>query len=60
LTENFIKPLQNKAEYKQKVATDYGMLSKQTITTINGKAAIVTNNPDGSVSYKYIDDPFNN
>ena len=25
LTENFIKPLQNKAEYKQKVATDYGL-----------------------------------
>ena len=59
LNENFVKPLQGKAEYKQKVATDYGMLSKQTITTINGKAAIVTNNPDGSVSYKYIDDPFN-
>jgi hypothetical protein len=35
LTENFIKPLQNKAEYKQKVATDYGMLSKQSIGTIN-------------------------
>jgi hypothetical protein len=25
MTENFIKPLQNKKEYKQKVATDYGM-----------------------------------
>jgi hypothetical protein len=35
MTENFIKPLQNKAEYKQKVASDYGMLSKQTVTTIN-------------------------
>ena len=35
MTENFIKPLQNKSEYKQKIATDYGMLSKQSIGTIN-------------------------
>jgi hypothetical protein len=35
LTENFIKPLQNKKEYKQKVASDYGMLVSQSISTIN-------------------------
>jgi hypothetical protein len=35
MTENFIKPLQNKAEYKQKIATDYGMLSQQSIATVN-------------------------
>jgi hypothetical protein len=35
MTENFIKPLQNKPEYKQKVASDYQMLSKQSIGTIN-------------------------
>jgi hypothetical protein len=35
MTENFIKPLQNKSEYKQKVASDYNMLSKQSIGTIN-------------------------
>lgn len=57
LTENFIKPLQNKAEYKQKVASDYGMLSKQTITTINWKSVIMTTNPNWSISYKYIEDP---
>ena len=57
MTENFIKPLQNKAEYKQKIATDYGMLSKQTITTINWKSVIMTTNPNWSISYKYIEDP---
>jgi lambda repressor-like predicted transcriptional regulator len=35
MTENFIKPLQNKAEYKQKIASDYGMIAKQSITSIN-------------------------
>ena len=55
LTDNFIKPLQNKAEYKQKVATDYGMLSKQSITTINGRSVIMTTNPNWSISYQYID-----
>ena len=57
LSENFIKPLQNKAEYKQKVASDYGMLSKQTITTINWKSVIMTTNPNWSISYQYIEDP---
>lgn len=57
LSENFIKPLQNKAEYKQKVASDYGMLSKQTVTTINWKSVIMTTNPNGSISYQYIEDP---
>ena len=56
LTENFIKPLQNKAEYKQKVATDYGMLSKQSITSINWRSVIMTTNPNGTISYQYIDD----
>jgi len=56
LTENFIKPLQNKAEYKQKVATDYGMLSKQTIGTINWRSVIMTTNPNWSISYQYIND----
>ena len=56
LTENFIKPLQNKAEYKQKVATDYWMLSKQSIATINWRSVIMTTNPNWSISYKYIDD----
>ena len=55
MTESFIKPLQNKAEYKQKVATDYGMLSKQTIGTINWRSVIMTQNPNGSISYQYID-----
>ena len=55
LTENFIKPLQNKAEYKQKVATDYGMLSKQSIGTINWRSVIMTTNPNWSISYQYID-----
>ena len=57
LSENFIKPLQNKAEYKQKIASDYGMLSKQTITTINWKSVIMTTNPNWSISYQYIEDP---
>lgn len=57
LTENFIKPLQNKAEYKQKVASDYGMLSKQSIGTINWKSVIMTTNPNWSISYQFIDDP---
>ena len=55
LSENFIKPLQNKAEYKQKIASDYGMLSKQSIATINGRSVIMTTNPNGSISYQYID-----
>ena len=55
MTENFIKPLQNKAEYKQKVATDYGMLSKQSIGTINWRSVIMTTNPNWSISYQYID-----
>ena len=57
LTENFIKPLQNKSEYKQKVASDYGMLSKQSIGTINWKSVIMTTNPNWSISYQFIDDP---
>ena len=57
MTENFIKPLQNKPEYKQKVATDYGMLSKQSIGTINWKSVIMTTNPNWSISYQFIDDP---
>jgi len=56
LTENFITPLQNKSEYKQKVASDYGMLSKQTIGTINWRSVIMTTNPNWSISYQYIDD----
>ena len=35
MTENFIKPLQNKPEYKQKIASDYGMIAKQSIATVN-------------------------
>ena len=57
MTENFIKPLQWKAEYKQKVATQYWMLSKQSVTTINGKSVIMTTNPNGSISYQYLEDP---
>ena len=57
MTENFIKPLQNKPEYKQKVASDYQMLSKQSIGTINWKSVIMTTNPNWSISYQFIDDP---
>lgn len=57
MTENFIKPLQWKAEYKQKVATQYWMLSKQSVATINGKSVIMTTNPNGSISYQYLEDP---
>lgn len=57
MTENFIKPLQWKAEYKQKVANDYGMLSKQSVTTIDWKPVIMTTNPNGSISYSYISNP---
>jgi hypothetical protein len=35
MTESFIKPLQNKPEYKQKIASSYGMLKSQSIGTIN-------------------------
>lgn len=56
MTENFIKPLQNKAEYKQKVATDYGMIAKQSITSINWRSVIMTTNPNWSISYQYIND----
>ena len=56
MTENFIKPLQNKAEYKQKIASDYGMIAKQSITSINWKSVIMTTNPNGTISYKYIND----
>lgn len=59
LTENFIKPLQNKPEYKQKVASDYQMLSKQSIGTINWRNVIMTTNPNWSISYQFIDDPEN-
>jgi hypothetical protein len=60
LTENFIKPLQWKAEYKQQVANSYGMLSKQSIATINWKQVVLTTNPNGSISYNYISDPSEN
>lgn len=56
LTENFIKPLQNKAEYKQKIASDYGMIAKQSIGTINWRSVIMTTNPNWSISYQYIND----
>lgn len=56
MTENFIKPLQNKAEYKQKVASDYGMIAKQSITSINWRSVIMTTNPNWSISYQYIND----
>ena len=55
LSENFIKPLQNKAEYKQKIASDYGMIAKQSIGTINWRSVIMTTNPNWSISYQYID-----
>lgn len=57
LRKNFIEPLQNKPEYKQKIASDYGMLSKQSIGTINWKSVIMTTNPNWSISYQFIDDP---
>lgn len=56
LTENFIKPLQNKPEYKQKIASSYGMLSQQSIWTINWRSVIMTTNPNWTISYQYIDD----
>lgn len=56
MTENFIKPLQNKPEYKQKVASDYGMLAKQSIGTINWRSVIMTTNPNWSISYQFIND----
>ena len=56
LSENFIKPLQNKKEYKQKIASSYWMLSKQSITKINWKDVILTTNPNWSISYQYIED----
>ena len=56
MTENFIKPLQNKPEYKQKIASSYGMLSKQSIGTINWKSVIMTTNPNWTISYKYVDE----
>jgi len=58
MTENFIKPLQNKSEYKQKIASDYGMIAKQSITSINWRSVIMTTNPNWSISYRYIDDPY--
>lgn len=57
LRKNFIEPLQNKKEYKQKIATSYGMLSQQSISTINWKSVVMTTNPDGTISFQYIDDP---
>ena len=56
MTENFIKPLQNKPEYKQKIASSYGMLSQQSIGTINWKSVIMTTNPNWTISYQYIDE----
>ena len=57
MTKNFIEPLQNKAEYKQKIASSYGMLSKQSIGTINWKSVIMTTNPNWTISYQFIEDP---
>jgi len=57
LRKNFIEPLQNKAEYKQKVASSYGMLSQQSIGTINWKNVILTQNPNWTISYQFIEDP---
>ena len=57
MTENFIKPLQNKPEYKQKIASDYGMIAKQSIATVNWKSVIMTTNPNWSISYQFIEDP---
>jgi hypothetical protein len=33
------------------------MLSKQSVATINGKSVIMTTNPNGSISYQYLEDP---
>lgn len=57
LRKNFIEPLQNKQEYKNKIASSYGMLSKQSIGTINWRNVIMTTNPDWSISYQFIEDP---
>jgi hypothetical protein len=35
------------------------MLSKQSVATINGKSVIMTTNPNGSISYQYLEDPSN-
>lgn len=56
MTENFIKPLQNKPEYKQKIASSYWMLSQQSIGTINWKSVIMTTNPNWTISYRYVDE----
>ena len=57
LRKNFVEPLQNKKEYKQKIASSYGMLSQQSIWTVNWRQVIMTTNPNWTISYKYIDDP---
>ena len=56
LTQNFIKPLQSKKEYKAKLNQSYNLNWKQSITTINWRSAILTQNPDWTIRYDFIDE----
>ena len=54
LTKNFIEPLQNKPEYRNKINQNYWMYGSQSLWTIGWNDVIITKNPDWTMNFRYL------
>jgi hypothetical protein len=54
LTKNFIEPLQNKPEYKNKINQNYWMYGSQSLWTIGWNDVVITKNPDWTMNFRYL------
>ena len=54
LTKNFIEPLQNKPEYKNKINQNYWMYGSQSLWTIGWNDVVITKNPDWTMNFMYL------
>lgn len=59
LKKNFIEQLQWKTEYQQAIADKYWTNPVQSIQKIWDKTALVTQYPNGKISYQILDDVYN-
>lgn len=54
LTKNFIEPLQNKPEYRNKINQNYWMYGSQSLWTIGWNDVVITKNPDWTMNFRYL------
>jgi len=54
LTKNFIEPLQNKTEFKNKINQNYWMYGSQSLWTIGWNDVVITKNPDWTMNFRYL------